>query len=261
MSILNDIKNQVKKSGTNKGKILSFKVGAKVRVRFLNDMDEGTKVVFHDSWDKGIEVPCQEAYGRDCPYCEDDDGIRTRDQYCWSVWDYEAKEVKVIKAPVNNCSPIPALVAMYDTYGTLTDRDYVITKSGSQNTTSYAVVPMDKVKFRNDKAKPFSSSKLLAMLDKAYPCDEAEEEDKKVSKNKKATSKKSKPDDDEDEDDEVDEEEAEDEYDDLDAKELYKLCKKRGISAKPNKSEKYYIQLLEDEDDMYGDEEEEDDDE
>ena len=184
MSLVNDIKNQVKKSGSNKSKFLYFRSGTKIRVRFLHDMEEGFKFTFHDSFDKGINTPCQELFGRNCPYCDDED-LRTRDQYCWAVWDYDAKEVKLLLAPVNNCSPIPALVAMYDTYGTLTDRDYVITKQGQQQTTTYSVVPMDKVKFRNDKAKALSESKILALLDKAFPC-EVDEDDDDTPKKKKA---------------------------------------------------------------------------
>ena len=155
MGLVDDIKNQVKKSGTNKGKFLYFKSGTKVRVRFLDDMDEGHKVRFHDSYAAGINVPCQEEFGHECPYCDDDE-LRTRDQYAWSVWDYDAKEVKILMAPVNQCSPVPALVSMYEAYGTLCDRDYVITKSGQQQSTTFSVVPMDKAKFRNDKAKPLS---------------------------------------------------------------------------------------------------------
>ena len=250
MSLVNDIKNQVKKSGSNKGKFLYFKSGTKIRVRFLSDMEEGFKFSFHDSFDKGINVPCQEVFGRDCPHCDDDD-LRTRDQYCWSVWDYDAKEVKLLLAPVNNCSPIPALVAMYDTYGTLTDRDYVITKQGQQQTTTYSVVPMDKVKFRNEKAKALSESKVLSLLDKAFPCDEGEDDDapKKKKAPKKTQEKKSRDwEDDEDEAEEID-------YEEMSAKELYALCKEIDPKVAPKKSKEYYIDILESAD------EEEDEDE
>jgi hypothetical protein len=260
MSLIDDIKTQAKKAGSNKGKFVYFKAGAKVRVRFLEDMDDGRKIAFHDSFASGINVPCQETFGRECKYCEDDD-LRTRDQYAWCVWDYDAKEVKVIIAPVNQCSPIPSLVAMYETYGTLTDRDYVITKSGAQQTTTYSVVPMDKAKFRNDKAKPFSDSKFYDLLDKAFPSDDDDEDDGDKKKKKKTPPKskgKAKPepeDEDEDEDEGVD-------YEDMSAKELYSLCKTRGIKAEKQKPAKYYIKLLKsaDEEDNDDDEEDEDDD-
>ena len=131
MGLVDKIKNEAKKTGSNKGKFLFFPEGKKVRIRFLADMDDGIEVKFHDSFEAGINVPCQELYGRDCPYCEDED-LRTRNLYAWPVWDYESKEVKIFMFAVNNCSPVPALMAMYENYGTLLDRDYVLTVTGKQ---------------------------------------------------------------------------------------------------------------------------------
>lgn len=263
MGLLDDIKNEVKKSGTNKGKFLYFKSGTKVRVRFLDDMDNGHKVTFHDSFTAGVNVPCQETFDRECPYCEDDE-LRTRDQYAWSVWDYDAKEVKILMAPVNQCSPVPALVSMYEAYGTLCDRDYVITKSGQQQSTTFSVVPMDKAKFRNEKAKALSESAFLKTLDKAFPCDSTEDDEEEDEPKKKPAKKsgKKRPEPEEDEWDDEDDDETVD-YSELSAKELFKLCKERDIEAKPKQKPKYYIQLLEDDDskneDGWDDEEEEDD--
>ena len=155
MGLLSEIKKDVKKSGQNKGKFIYFREGQKQRIRFLQDMDEGLQITFHDSFEQSINVPCQEHFNRECPYC-DDDTVRTRNQYIWSVWNYETNEVQLFMFPVNNCSPIPSLVAMYETYGTLVDRDYVISVSGKQQNKTFSVVPMDKVKFRNSKAKPYS---------------------------------------------------------------------------------------------------------
>lgn len=283
MGLVDKIKADAKKSGSNKGKFIYFREGTKLRVRFLQDMDDGMEVTFHDSYEQGINVPCQEHFGRDCPYC-DDDSIRTRSQYLWSVWNYEAKEVQLFMFPVNNCSPIPALMAMYENYGTICDRDYVISVSGKQTTKSYSVVPMDKVKFRNGKAKPYSEAQVLKMLDKAWPCDGIDSDDdddeeetpkKKASKKTGKASTKRPVDDDEDEDDDdwSDEDSGDDtpDYSEMSAKELFKLCKERGIDVKPKKSERFYIKQLEeydqaqddwgDDDDYEEDDEWEDDDE
>lgn len=282
MGLVDKIKADAKKSGSNKGKFIYFREGTKLRVRFLQDMDDGMEITFHDSYEQGINVPCQEHFGRDCPYC-DDDSIRTRSQYLWSVWNYEAKEVQLFMFPVNNCSPIPALMAMYENYGTICDRDYVISVSGKQTTKSYSVVPMDKVKFRNVKAKPYSEAQVLKMLDKAWPCDDVDydDDDEEEAPKKKAPKKTGKAstkrpvDDDEDEDDEDwgDEDSGDDtpDYSEMSAKELFKLCKERGIDVKPKKSERFYIKQLEeydqaqddwgDDDDYEEDDEWEDDDE
>lgn len=273
MGLVDKIKQDVKKSGSNKGKFLYVRDGNKIRVRFLTDMDEGMEVKFHDSFSRGINVPCQEIFGRDCEYCDDED-LRTRSQYIWSVYNYETKEVQLFMYPVNNCSPIPSLMACYENYGTLTDRDYVISVSGKQQNKTFSIVPMDKNKFRNEKAKPFSEKAILKLLDKAYPDDNASDSDidddeddepKRKAKRPMKESKKSKRDVDEIDDEGVDfgdDEEEETDYGSMSAKELYKLCKQRKLDVEPKKKEKYYINALKEADeaeDDWSDSDEEDD--
>lgn len=278
MGLVDKIKADVKKSGQNKSKFIYFREGTKVRVRFLTDMDDGMEVTFHDSFEKSLNVPCQEHFNRACPHC-DDDSLRTRSQYVWSVYNYDTKEVQLFMFPVNNCTPIPALMAMYENYGTITDRDFVISVSGKQQNKTFSVVPMDKVKFRNDKAKPFSEKAILKMLDKAFPCDSEDEDDEEDEAPKKRApkstgntkkSKKYEPEEDEDEDTYDDEEWGDEDeedvidYSDMTAKELYELCKEREIKVAPKKPAKFYINQLEEWDkaqDDWGDDEEEDEDE
>lgn len=267
---LSSIKNEIKKSGTSKGKFLFFKEDSKVRVRFLTDMEDGLEVPFHDSYQLGVNVPCQETFGRDCEYCEDDN-LRTRNMYVWSVYDYESKEVKLLMAAVNNCSPVPALASLYESYGTLTDRDYEIKRIGKGQNTTYSVIPLEKMKFRNTKVKAMSEQAMLKCIDKAYPADNSEdleEEEDEPKKNKKKGTKtnnkplKGKMNEPED-DDNWDDEEEENNYESMSAKELFQLCKDREIDCKPKKTKEYYIDLLEEadeEDSDDWDEEEEDDD-
>lgn len=269
--LIDRIKGDVKKAGTNKSKFIYFREGVKQRVRFLVDMDDGMEITFHDSFERNINVPCQEIFGRNCPYCEEE-GLRTRSQYVWPVYNYETKEVQLFMFPVNNCSPVPALMAMYENYGTITDRDYVISVSGRQQNKTYSVVPMDKVRFRNEKAKPLSEKAILKLIDKAYPCDDVgaddDDEDERPAKRKGKTDTKSKKlrDEDEDEDD-YDGNGLDDggdaDYDEMTDRELFKLCKERGIDVPPKKSTKFYIKQLEEYDkaqDDWGDDDDEDDD-
>lgn len=265
MGILDKIKEESKKSGQSKGKFIYFRENEKKRIRFLTDMDEGMEIVFHDSFEKGVNVPCQEIFGKDCPYCEDEE-LRTRSLFAWSVYDYDSKEVKILMQAVNNCTAVPALMALYENYGTLTDRDLVVTKTGKQQNTTFSVVPMDKNKFRNEKIKALSEKAILKYLSQAFPAedvdDDDDEEDYSPNKYKKDSNKKGKSKDDDDEDLPWDDEESTD-YEDMSAKELYNLCKERNIECKPKKSEKYYINLLEEDDeahDDWDDDEEEDDD-
>lgn len=245
MGLVDSIKRDAKKSGQNKSKFMYFREGTKTRIRFLTDMDDGMEVIFHDSFEKGINVPCQEIFDRDCNYCEME-GLRTRSQYIWSVYDYEAKEVKLFMFAVNNCSPIPALMAMYENYGTLVDRDYIISVTGKAQNKAFTVIPMDKVKFRNEKAKPYSEKSILKMLDKAFPADDSEEDEEEYEKPVKKSKKKYDTEDDYDDNESEYDENEEEDYSSMTPIELYKKCKELKIDVQPRKSQKYYIKQLED---------------
>ncbi len=271
MGLLDKIKNDVKKSGQSKSKFAFFREGEKVRIRFLQDMDEGMELTFHDNFQAGINVPCQEQLGRSCEYCDSED-VRTRSLYAWTIWNYEANEVQIFMFAVNQCSPVPALMALYETYGTLTDRDYVISVSGKQQNKTFSVVPMDKAKFRNTKAQPYTEKAMLKMIDKAFPCDSDDEDDEPAPRKKskpapKTKSKKEVVEEDEDyEDDELEwntpDEDDEIDYSEMSAKELFKLCKEKSIDCETKKPAKYYVNLLEEYDnaqDDWGDEDEDDD--
>ena len=227
MGLLNKIKKDVKNSGGSKGKFMYWRDGDKQRIRFLQEIDDGMDVTFYDSFTENVNIPDQTLYGRDMDAYQDID-LRERSQYIWSVWDYENKEVKLFMFPVNNFTPIPALMAMYENYGTLTDRDYVISQNGKGMSKSFSVIPMDKNKFRNDKAKPYSEQKVMDLLDKAWPADGVESNE-----------------------DDFDVEESE--YQEQKVTELYKLCVKREIEAEPRKPKAYYINLLEEYDNAQDD--------
>lgn len=238
MGLLDKMKQEAAKSGASKGKFMYFRPDEKKRVRFLQELDDGLEIPFHDNYEKGVNVPCQEIFGKDCPYCEDED-LRTRSQFAFSVYDYDAKEVKILMQAVNQCSAIPALVNMAETYGTITDRDYVLKKTGKGSTSSFTIIPMDKNKFRNEKAKALSKKALLKYLNQAFPSDASDDDedddfDDDVHRNK-SSKKKS-------ENNDVD-------YSEMTPKQLYNLCEKREIEAEPKMSAKYYINLLEEYDD------------
>jgi len=256
MGLLDKIKSDSQKSSGSMGKFFYVKDGEKKRVRFLQDMEDGREIVFHDSYEANIKLPCRETYGESCPYCEEE-GLRTRTQYAWCVWDYEAKEVKIFMFPVNQCTPVGSIGAMYENYGTITDRDYMIERHGKQQSTSYTVIPMDKNKFRNEKAKPFSDNAFLKILAEAFPDEAAKNGNAKMKP--KTNTKNVK---DEEEDEEMDWSEAGDEdtkdYSDMSAKELYNLCKERDIECEPKKPQKYYINLLEEDDKSHEDWDDED---
>lgn len=251
MGLLANIKRDAQKSGEGKGKIFYVKSGNKKRIRFLQDMEEGIEVPWHKDWDKNVNHPCQEFLGNGrCPYCED--GNEPRNQYAWSIWDYDSSEVKLFMFAVNRCSPLDSVAAAYDNYGTIKDRDYSISVSGSNTDKRYAVMALDRSKFRNDKAKPFTKQAIIKLLKEAFPCDIAPSGSgsKKKDKNEEDLWSGSMN-------------EPEDDYNSMTPKQLFDLCKDRGIDAKPKKDTLYYIDLLEADDakdeeeaEDWGDEEE-----
>jgi hypothetical protein len=267
MGILESIKSDIKKSGQSKRDFIYFREGEKRRIRFLTEFEDAEEVTFHGNWEKGISVPCQELFGRDCEYCGDD-SLKDSANYAWCVWDYEDNCVKIFMFKVNNCSPVPQLTSMYENYGTITDRDYVIVVSGKQMNRSFTVIPQDKAVMRNKKAKPFSHSRFLEKLDKAFPDDNDnnyDDEDDGPKHRKSKHSKRYEADDDVDTDDEYEDEDEDEEqrYEDMSAKELYKLCKERDIDVEPKKLKKFYINQLEEADESdedWGDDDDDEDD-
>ena len=165
MGIISSIKSNAAKSGGNKEKILYVKADSKVRVRFLQELDDGYEFTFHDSYAEGINAICQEELGKNCPLCGNED-LRTRSLYAWSVYNYDTKKVEVMLYAVNQCTPVQSLVNMSENYNTIMDRDYVLSKSGKGQSTTYTVIPQDKQKFRNTKASPYTKSAILKILDK-----------------------------------------------------------------------------------------------
>ncbi len=181
MGIIDSIKANSAKSGGNKEKILYVKADSKVRVRFLQELDDGYEFAFHDSYAEGINAICQEELGKNCPLCGNEE-LRTRSLYAWSVYNYDTKKVEIMLFAVNQCTPVSQLVTMSENYNTIMDRDYVLSKSGKGQSTTFTVIPQDKQRFRNTKATPYTKSAILKILDKAYPLsddfkDESEEED------------------------------------------------------------------------------------
>lgn len=191
MGIISKIKEAAAKAGNNKDKILYVKEGEKVRVRFLQEIDDGFDFVFHDSFADGINTLCREQFGKDCPLCENE-SLRTRSLFAWSVWNYDTKKVEIALYAVNNCTPVQSLINMSETYNTIMDRDYVLQKTGKQQNTTYTVIPMDKNKFKNEKAKPYSRSAALKVLDHAFPFNDLNKDEDDDEDEDEAPKKKSK---------------------------------------------------------------------
>lgn len=198
--LISKMKKSIESSGGNRSKFINkIRADKKVRVRFLQELDSGLEVTMHDSFERGIDAVCRKHFDEDCPFCGEED-VTTKSKYCWSVWDVDAKEVKVFMWHATSKSPVNFLLSFYETYGTIMDRDYVLERKGTKFDTTYNVIPMDKSKFRNEKAKPYSVSAIMKMLDKGFPAVEVDysrdkDDDDDEDEDVKAKSKKSKKDD------------------------------------------------------------------
>lgn len=199
-SLIDSMKERIKNSGANKKEVFYIAPDAKRRIRFLQELDEGYEFKFHSHWNKGINALCAEEYGKDCPYCGDsDEEMKEYTNYAFSVFDYDANDVKILLYKATGLTPLPAFIEFFDEYGTIMDRDYTIKKSGKGMSGNITVLPGERSTFRNKKAKPYTKKQIIKILQTAFPVNDSdmydeddEDEDEKPKKNKKAEKKTKK---------------------------------------------------------------------
>lgn len=167
-SVLDAIKRDISNSGNSAFKnFFSIKdSGGKARVRFLEDMEDCTRIEFHDQY-PGISHPCLEQYGKPCPNC-DNPNVKTTTQYCWNVWNYETKQVELFMFKANKSSPIPGLTAIYDAFETITSADITITRIGTKTDTNYQCVSLPNPKPFTKEVKLYSEKKKLKLCLEAF---------------------------------------------------------------------------------------------
>ena len=196
-NLINDMKERIKSSGGSKKEIIFFAPDTPRRIRFIQELDTGFEFIFHSDFNQKIYELCTDPEEHeDCDLCEQ--GISTKSIFAWSVWDYDTNSVKIMAIKASGISPIPALIEMYEEYGTIMDRDYKIKKVGKGMGGSFSVTPLDKSKFR-DKAKPYTRKQIEDIFKKAYKSDSSEneeededDEEEDYAPKKKASKKKSK---------------------------------------------------------------------
>ena len=244
-SMVDIMRQRIEKSAG--GGQIFFKIsdGEKKRVRFLTELTDATMITMHDKYSEGVNFPCPKYFGKKCPICGDTE-YRTRDKFVLALYDYEAKEIKIMMEAANDMTPVPHLINFYEEYGTILDRDFIIKRKGKQLSTSYTLIPGAEGRFKGAKKfKALTEDEIFEKLEEKYGAkiteflknygnddddfedDDYEEETPKkkkvVAKNKAKNKAKAKVkeyeeyfDDDEDyEDDEDDEDEDEDDdYDD-----------------------------------------------
>lgn len=197
-SLIKKMKERIAQSGTSAREVLYFAADSTKRVRFLNELDAGYEFQFHSNWEPKINTLCKDPEDHEnCELCQND--IALISNFAWSVWDYDSNSVRILLFKANGISPVPSLIEMYEEFGTIMDRDYKIKKVGKGMGGSFVVTPLDKSRFKNTKAKPYTESQMQDILDKAFPYkpddvdedDSDEEENEKPRKKSKGKSKKS----------------------------------------------------------------------
>lgn len=175
--ILDKMRQQVKNSGGNRKGMLILKEGEKEKVRFLTDMREAVEFKLHEKYGSFMPMLCQAHVNRECTKCDsDDDKVRDTQYFCWQVYNYDSKKVELMMYKANEQSPVPHMIAFFDEYGTLTDRDYTIKQSGKGKSRIFSLLPGEKKKFKKD-AQLVSSKNVLKRVYKAYPKPSKEDED------------------------------------------------------------------------------------
>lgn len=189
---LKKMKEQIKKSGSNKKEILFFGEGTVKRVRFLEELDDAKQFNFHNDYATKVWEPCRDQSGDgDCDCCRE--GVGIQENFFLSVWDYDGGCVRLVQAKAFGVTPLTLLMEMFEEYGTIMDRDYKIKKVGKGQGSTFVVTPLDKERFKQKKSNPFTEKQIADIVNKAWPTDaDLDNEEEETSTPKKKGAKKSK---------------------------------------------------------------------
>ena len=161
-----------------------FKPDMSKRVRFLQELEDGYEFHFHSDFNSKVYELCLDPEDHeDCPLCKQE--IPYKEEFCWTVWDYDANETRILKTRMTSASFGPSLIEMFEEFGTIMDRDYKIKKIGKGTGSSYVVTPLDRSQFRG-KAHVYTKKEMEDIFKKAYSSEvEVQEAPKKAKKEKK----------------------------------------------------------------------------
>jgi hypothetical protein len=209
--LISKLKKNIAESGRSKKGFWYVKADDKRRVRFVkgSNLEQAYTIPWHSKWEGQrniVDSPCLRVYGKDCPYCDQEE-VKTVEKFAWTVYDYLAKEKQILLAAANRASPVPHLVANWEEWGTITDRDITIKRTGAGKDTTYTVIGDGPKKFMVEGIKPYSEDKILDMVWKAFGTGELDQ----YSDADESESEEEEEDEYEEEEDETDDEEEEEE--------------------------------------------------
>lgn len=225
--LLDKIKAESTKVAKSQNKKFYTRDGDMKQIRFLQDLDDGYTIKYHEKYENGnmTVTPCLEEFDMDCPYCNDA-SFKDVTMYVWSIWDYDAEEVKLFMYKYTSKTPLPHIFEHFKINGTLIDRDYVIKQIGERTNKSFMIMAQQPSKFRNTKVKAYSQQAVWNMIKKA---DANIKDDEEILDNEELEVMKT-------------------DYDDMSVVELYKECIKREIKIAKKLDRSDYLKALLDDD-------------
>lgn len=196
-------KKSVKKSGNSLTK--NIPDNDSITVRYLEEPSDWFG--FYEYWDAENKTFRPVIEGEDLP-----DGVRASFRYLANAYVVDDAQVRALKMPK---TVVEALLARYEKHGTVLDRDYELSRSGSGLDTTYLVTPDSPAKMNTKRFTLIDLEDLLAkMLDASDEADEDDDDDDDEeetprrstrTKTRRTAPKRSSVDDDDDEDDDEDE--------------------------------------------------------
>lgn len=146
------------------------KDGTKV-VRFLSEFDEAVPIIMHDKFGSMFPQPCLKYFKKPCQFHGGE--FKTTTQYGWTVLDYESGAKKLALWKATLASPIERLLEIYESNGTVKDRDIKLQKMGSGPKTRVKAMEVQKEPTdyetsagKNKPNKPFSQEKVFEIVQK-----------------------------------------------------------------------------------------------
>jgi hypothetical protein len=206
---IKSLKTQMKKGGGGAGYLKRVPEDGSLVVRFLTEPDGW--VMFFEHYDAVRKFyPCTDT---GCPGCAE--GDRPSQRYLTNAVDVDENAVIPLLLPKSAASSV---LKKYDKYGTLLDRDYEVSRTGSGMDTEYEAIPESPTKMNLNR---FEELDLWSLIEAQLSEDEDDEDDDEDDRPRRSsrkgsdrtTSRRKPPrsrddDDDEDEDDDDDEDEA-----------------------------------------------------
>lgn len=174
-------------------------------LRFLSEPEEWVEYFEHFERDRNgsWSFPCIE----NCPESHEGDD-KPKKRYLAPAVDTQENKVVPVQLPV---SAVSALVKKYEKHGTIMDRDYEISKSGTGFDTEYDVDAEAPTRMN---LKRFDIPDLEAILQSQLETSDDEDDEDDKPKSKKGTKKTRRAPIDTDDDDDVDDDEDDDDEDD-----------------------------------------------